>query len=167
MDSDDKSPFMKMIEREYKTISKNYFKTVANKNLSKEDNEDIFHDTIIKCDKLLKGKDINEDEMKSYLYKSLKTNGYREAEYYRNKKKFNCEFNCEIPEFNESPIQEIRYDLNQIQTYIRDKYGQDMLDIIDKRMEGYTIKELEESTGKKGLNYKINKILKKVRRIFK
>ena len=46
MDSDDKSPFMKMIEREYETISKNYFKTVANKNLSKEDNEDIFHNTI-------------------------------------------------------------------------------------------------------------------------
>ena len=42
-----------------------------------------------------------------------------------------------------------------------------MLDIINKRMEGCTIKELEESTGEKGLNYKINKILKKVRRIFK
>ena len=163
MDSDDKSPFMKMIEREYETISKNYFKTVANKNLSKEDNEDIFHDTIIKCDKLLEGKDINEDEMKSYLYKSLKTNGYREAGYYRNKEKVNCR----PPEFNEPPVQETQYDLKQIQTYIRDKYGQDMLDIINKRIEGYTIKELEKSTGKKGLNYKINKILKKVRRIFK
>lgn len=163
MDSDDKSPFMKMIEREYETVSKNYFKTVANKNLSREDNEDIFHDTIIKCDKLLEGKDINEDEMKSYLYKSLKTNGYREAEYYRNKEKLNCE----IPDFNEPSTQETQYDLKQIQTYIRDKYGQDMLDIINKRMEGYTIKELEESTGKKGLNYKINKILKKVRHIFK
>ena len=73
MDFDDKSLFMKMIEREYETISKNYFKTVANRKLSKEDNEDIFHDTIIKCDKLLEGKDINEDEMKLYLYKSLKT----------------------------------------------------------------------------------------------
>lgn len=163
MDSDDKSPFMKMIEREYETVSKNYFKTVANKNLSREDNEDIFHDTIIKCDKILEGKDINEDEMKSYLYKSLKTNGYREAEYYRNKEKTNCR----PPEFNEPPAQETQYDLKQIQTYIRDKYGQNMLDIINKRMEGYTIKELEESTGKKGLNYKINKILKKVRRIFK
>lgn len=163
MDSDDKSPFMKMIEREYETISKNYFKTVANKNLSREDNEDIFHDTIIKCDKLLEGKDINEDEMKSYLYKSLKTNGYRETEYYRNKEKINCM----SPEFNEPPVQETQYDLKQIQTYIHDKYGQDMLDIINKRIEGYTIKELEESTGKTGLNYKINKILKKVRRIFK
>lgn len=163
MDSDDKSMFMKMIEREYKTIIENYFKTVANKNLSKEDNEDIFHDTIIKCDKLLEGKDINEDEMKSYLYKSLKTNGYREAEYYRNKEKLNCE----IPEHNEPPTQENQYDLKQIQMYIRDKYGQDMLDIINKRMEGYTIKELEENTGKTGLNYKINKILKKVRRLFK
>ena len=163
MDSDDKSPFMKMIEREYETISKNYFKTVANKNLSREDNEDIFHDTIIKCDKLLEGKDINEDEMKSYLYKSLKTNGYRETEYYRNKEKVKCM----PPEFNEPPVQETQYDLKQIQTYIRDKYGQNMLDIINKRIEGYTIKELEESTGKTGLNYKINKILKKVRRIFK
>lgn len=162
MDSDDKSPFMKMIEREYETVSKNYFKTVANKNLSREENEDIFHDTIIKCDKLLEGRDINEDEMKLYLYKSLRTNGYREAEYYRNKEKLNCE----IPELNEPPTQETQYDLKQIQTFIRDKYGQDMLDIINKRMEGYTIKELEKSTGKKGLNYKINKILKKVRRIF-
>lgn len=163
MDFDDKSLFMKMIEREYETISKNYFKTVANRKLSKEDNEDIFHDTIIKCDKLLEGKDINEDEMKLYLYKSLKTNGYREAEYYRNKEKLNCE----IPEYNEPPAQEAQYDLKQIQTYICDKYGPYMLDIINKRMEGYTIKELEESTGEKGLNYKINKILKKVRRIFK
>lgn len=163
MDSDGNSAFMRMIEKEYESLIKNYFRTVANRNLSREDNEDIFQDTIIKCNEKISGKDMTEEEMKSYLYRSLKTNGYRESEYARNKEREDCS----IPEIPNDDSSENILDLNAIYAYINEVYGKDARELIKKRIEGYTIHELEIATNKKGLNYIINKIFSKVRSIFK
>lgn len=167
MATQDQSPFMRLIETQYEKLVDDYFGTVANKNLSREDNEDIFHDTIIKCnDKLndkLNDNPMTDSDMKSYLFKSLKTNGIREESYARNK---NREDEDRIPidaEYNAYND----FTLDEIYEFVKKEYGDDMLDAFKKRLSGYTISELEKETNKKGLNYMINKILKRIREVFK
>lgn len=158
------TPFMMMVSREYDNLIKNFFNTSVNRNLSIQDNEDIFHDTIIKCNKIVTDKNItSEDQMKSYLFHSLKTNGYREAEYSRNKNNSHTDLNK--IHISSGGVDEVdnNIDLNIIYRYIEDNYGSEMLSIIKDHLHGYSIREIEKKYNKEGLNYKIRKIIKKIR----
>ena len=72
-------------------IANNYNKIKSNiskesiKKLNVELDEDIFHDTLLKCVKTCNKLDLTIDQLSSYIFISYKTNYLRELEYARNK----------------------------------------------------------------------------------
>ena len=81
--------FLNYIGDNYDKVKRNLLKLCNGFNEELFD-EDIFHDTIIKIDKHLGKKLLNDCEYEKYMCKSFRTNLVREKLYHRNSKTDYC-----------------------------------------------------------------------------
>lgn len=140
-------------------ISKNY--TLIKKTLKKglptyKFNEDLFHDTLLKCIDI--NKEMNDKEMLNYIFMAFKTNLYRETLYMRNILMDGItdeEYN--IPIFrDETP----KIDLIKIYEILKVNFDSTEILYFKKWTEGYSVREIEELEHTNGITYKINRIRK-------
>ena len=116
-----------------------------------EFDEDIFRDTLLTCME----KVTDESFFGNYLFIAFKTNLFREKQYHRNSMR------GEMPENYEYDVNntESYIEWNNLQEVLIKKFGQELVDLFNKRLSGYTIKELEDESHITGLNYRFKKIM--------
>ena len=138
-------------------VSKNYFtiRDRVNKESLKlfrrELDEDVFHDTLLKCDKKF---DKDDKQIINYIFISYKTNYLRELEYARNKNKEDVEVNdlelldrdCDLTDYT------------TIQDLIINKFGEHEWDLFEEYIAGNSISDISKNHKEKGLYYRFNKI---------
>ena len=141
-------------------ISKNYFtiRDRVNKESLKlfrcELDEDVFHDTLLKCDKKYENSEINDHQIINYIFVSYKTNYLRELEYARNKNKEDVEVNdlelldrdCDLTDYT------------TIKDLIINKFGEHEWDLFEEYISGDSISDISKNHKEKGLYYRFNKI---------
>ena len=84
------------------------------KTFGHESNEDIFHDTILKC-MSCSGKLLSESQIKNYIFISYKTNFKRELDYARNK---NRDEDVELQDLDELDFDRSLIDYNTIKNLV-------------------------------------------------
>lgn len=124
-------------------------------------NEDVFHDTLIKCMETLTNETIeqmDEKALMNYTYIAYKTNMFREKQYYRVKNVVPLTTKHDQPT-NTYSLSE-NWDISEkIQNYIIQKFGQELFEqycawIIDEK----SISEIENTYNTTGLYYKFKKL---------
>jgi len=150
-------------------ISTNYDKVKASlirewyKRETTEFDEDVYHDTLIKCIEQLKNKDLEPSEIMSYIVVSFKTNMLRDKTYACNKYRANDE----IETINIETTSKNDIDFNLILSSIYKKFGKDYHEIFLDWLDGMTIKELNEKYDKTNMRYVIERIKDFIKKTFK
>lgn len=141
-------------------ISKNY--TTIRNSINKESlklfrcelDEDIFHDTLIKCNKKYEICDLNDKQLINYIFISYKTNYLRELDYARNKNKEDIEVNnLEILDKDC-----ILTDYTTIKDLVISKFNENEWDLFEEYISGESISDISKNHKEKGLYYRFNKI---------
>jgi len=136
-----------MENRFFEFIGKNYNKLknecrVKIRRIGLAFNEDVFSDTIIKCNDKLKGNDkIDGKDMVSYFWIAFKKNTLREIGYLRNNT------TDEIPDiYDEDGCDEFIDLYDEIATYIIDNFGEELFQLFSLHSNGVLYKELYKMT---------------------
>lgn len=124
-------------------------------------NEDVFHDTLIKCAETLHEKGTNgmtEENLINYLYIAFKTNMLREKIYAYNKNKVNVDIDETIPYIDNFEYWNMRCEIKKfIIKYFDEKTFEECCEwIIDRK----SVTEIEQKYNDKNLYYKFAKIKK-------
>ncbi len=146
------SEFINFINDNYDYI-KNKISTVSKTKF----NEDVFHDTIIKCYNLLIDDKINvpkESDALAYLYTAYKLNIYRYRLYSNNKPKLEIEETYKIYD-NDS---ECKCDIALIFENLNKKFSKDIIEVYFEYVLGSSINHLQEKYKIKNLKYKFKNI---------
>ena len=151
----------KILSEKYEKIKSDFSKSY--KYSTGEDlDEDVFHETILKCCDVEKLEEMSEKAILDYVYRAFKQNMLREKQYYRNK------MTDSITEDTENSLVRREnfsgnYDYELLISYLENTYGKDLVELLFKwKIDGYSIKELEGSSGVSNLNRKLNKIIKDI-----
>ena len=135
-----------------KTLLKKEWFKMKHKNFD----EDIFHNTLIKCMDKFNSTMFNENEFMAYLVSSFKMNVIREENYFINSTKDNKDVNTIKKEiFDNSNI-----DYNNLLIDICENFNKEYTNIFQDWLDGCTIKELNQLYNKKNCRYIIDKIRK-------
>lgn len=117
-------------------------------------NEDVFHNTLIKCI------NINDDNLEikdipKYIYEAFKLNSIRELLYHRNVKR---DYTFDLDNIKKY-YYDTKLDYKNIINIINKKFGDNLTNLFYKwRCEGFTIAELEKQFNVNDLYYKFRKI---------
>ena len=117
-------------------------------------NEDIFHDTLMKCMERFNDEEFDENIFRAYLVSSFKTNVYRERLYHFN----SCRCDADIEKLDIFEKERVSIDYNIIMDDVFSKFGSDNYNKFIDWTEGSTIKELNEKYGVNNCRYVIDKI---------
>ena len=144
------------------------FKTIKNKfelqikRVGLSFDEDIFSDTILKCNEKLKESNINDKEMLYYFWMAFKNNTLREIGYIRNNT------TDQIPEDIIDEYDDEKIDLFDVVTkLIIDEFGEEIYQLFSLHANGMTEEELYKITKKENLKYIFRKVREYVRRKIK
>jgi hypothetical protein len=119
-------------------------------------NEDVFHDTLLKCLETLKRNDLNENEYLRYFSTAFKTNSLRQMKYAYHAQRTDAELD-ELPLFsNDSST----VDYNLLIERLNERYGNAQMNIFMDWLNGYTIRELNERHSRNDCRYVIDRIKK-------
>lgn len=158
--------FYNLIQKNYNEIKKRF--TTSLKNCGFDLDEDILHDTLIKCAKKLDNHEVNmsDEEMLNYVYISLKTNMIRDKYYDYNRKTIILDEAMEYSVSN-TYINDNKEIYSAVENYVIKNYDEDSFEwfcewVIDNK----SIKFLEKIHGITGLNYKLNKIKRDINNKF-
>lgn len=112
-------------------------------------NEDIFHDTIIKCSRLA-NHDMDLEEVCKYLYGAYRMNIYRDRLYARNAHihETNGEIIFHVVDEALDTQSENSIDINILLDYLRTIYDECDVDLFRRSYFGWSINELEKETGR-------------------
>lgn len=127
------------------------------KRLNLEFNEDIFMESIEKCNKTI-DRDVTSEEAINYLWKAFRNNTLRELKYYRANYII-----YDIPEDIEDTKRIIDGDFQNISDLIINKFGDKLYHLFALHANGKTYKELAKYTTIKNLKYKFRCIREYVR----
>lgn len=133
-------------------------------------NEDVFQETALKCIRAFKDREIHKENVKRYFLTSYKFNFYAAKQHNNivcldelseiallNKKGFE----------NTNKKGEDLVDCKRIGWYLRQKYGNEKVDLLKKhKCNGYSIRELEEESNCKNLRYTFIKMIEDARKHF-
>lgn len=122
--------------------------------------EDIFHDTIIKCIDTCKGNELTVDQLRNYIFISYKRNYVREQEYARNKNKVELPKDFDIESLDESGV-----DYQFIKSKVIETFGENEWKLFEDYIYGAKISEIERDSQEKGLYYRFNKIKSYVKKL--
>lgn len=166
MDNDCNKIFT-LVESKYDKI-KQQFTIAVKKSLKKDFNEDVFHDTILKCSEKEWSEDVTDEDLLNYLFMAYRTNLIREGQYACNK------YTVITDDFPDIPLNDIEdnydyYDLiDKIKSYITKQYNAKTFEeCYDRVVYGKSIKKLEKEYQDTNLRYKLDKIKKEVKKIIK
>lgn len=153
MNIDTSIKYLDYIANHYSEIRNNIEKESIKK-FGCEIDEDIFHDTILKCLKTNNKLDLTKDKLINYIFISYKTNYLRELEYARNKNRDDIEVS------NLDNIDNDRYyiDYNNIKNIIINKFGKKEWSLFEDYIYGESIQDISKENSEKGLYYRFNKI---------
>lgn len=128
---------------------------------SKPLDEDIFHDTIIKCIDTCKENELTPEQLKNYIFISYKRNYIREQEYARNKNR------SDLPEgYDISILDDINIDYEFIKKKVIKVFGEDEWRLFEDYIYGFKVSDIERDNSEKGLYYRFNKIKNYVKKLF-
>ena len=122
-------------------------------------NEDIYEDTVLKC---LQGDDIRHPT--KYLAIAYKLNYINDRDKACNRYCHDALTDINIYNIDDSIMS---LDLHVIYNIIKDKFGEDMLELYKKQLCGWSIREIEGLSGKSGLAYQFKKINQYIRDLYK
>ena len=152
------------MKQEFLTYVANNFKTIKNKfelqikRVGLSFDEDIFSDTILKCNEKLKESNINDKEMLYYFWMAFKNNTLREIGYIRNNT------TGQIPEDIIDEYDDEKIDLFDVVTkLIIDEFGEEIYQLFSLHANGMTYEELYKITKKENLKYIFRKVREYVR----
>ena len=116
--------------------------------------EDIFHDTLLKCMDKFEEKEFNENDFKAYLTQSFKINVVRERLYYNN----NMRSDTDV-EIIEKETFDVSYiDVNTILENVKSKFGNENYEKFLDWLDDKSIKEINEKHYCNNSRYIIDKI---------
>lgn len=128
---------------------------------SKPLDEDIFHDTIIKCIDTCKENELTPEQLKNYIFISYKRNYIREQEYARNKNR------SDLPEgYDISVLDDINIDYEFVKKKVIEVFGEDEWRLFEDYIYGSKVSDIERDNSEKGLYYRFNKIKNYVKKLF-
>ena len=133
--------FLNYIGDNYDKVKRNLLKLCNGFNEELFD-EDIFHDTIIKIDKHLGKKLLNDCEYEKYMCKSFRTNLVREKLYHRNSK---TDHMFDFSQYNQpftKDYVEHTIDFNMVLKLLNQKFGLKLARAYIDWLSGYNIKEV-------------------------
>lgn len=128
-----------------------------------EFDEDVYHDTLIKCMELLKDKQMEHSEIMSYIVAAFKTNILRDKTYACNKYRANDD--VEAIKIETTARDDI--DFNLMLSNVYSKFGKDYHEIFLDWLDGMTIKELNEKYNKTNIRYIIERIKEYIKKTFR
>lgn len=135
-----------------------YIKTILQKEWfkmkRKEFNEDVFHDTLLKCMKKFETKKFIEKEFMAYTVRSFQTNVLRYNLYFENSKRDSKEVTSIKKEISDNET----IDFGLLYKKITTKYSQEYCNIFIDWIDGNTIKELNKKYNRKNCRYIIDKV---------
>ena len=151
-----KQTFLTYVANNFKTIKNKFELQIKRVGLSFD--EDIFSDTILKCNEKLKESNINDKEMLYYFWMAFKNNTLREIGYIRNNT------TDQIPEDIIDEYDDEKIDLFDVVTkLIIDEFGEEIYQLFSLHANGMTYEELYKITKKENLKYIFRKVREYVR----
>lgn len=141
------------INSNYKSIKK-MLKVEWRKMETSEFDEDIFHDTLIKCMDKFNDKDFIEDEFKAYIVSSFKMNVIRSKQYYN----VSMKSNDDVETLDSCISNKLDVDYNIIIRDIRETFGDENCEKFLDWLENKSIKEINETYNCNNSRYLIDKI---------
>ena len=147
------------ISENYELIKKSLKKDLR-RNRKLEFDEDIFHDTLLKCiEKYSEIKFKNDEEFISYIIVSFKTNLKRDKLYAVNSKRYDGDVEDFASEFRDSSNEKSNIDINIIIDEIETEFGEDSKNkFVDWLINQMPIKEINEKYNCNNSRYIIDKI---------
>ena len=118
--------------------------------------EDIFHNTLIKCMEKFNSPNFNENDFMAYLVSSFKTNTIREDSYFTNSKRDDKD----VMTIKKEIFDNCSIDIDNLLSDICETFNREYCDILIDWLDGCTIKELNQLYNKKNCRYIIDKIRK-------
>lgn len=122
--------------------------------------EDIFSDTLAKCNKVFRERKMDRKTGMSYFWSAFKTNTLRERNYSRNKYRVDSsmlDYLDVLPESNEDVF-------DAVKDIIVKKFGEDAFNLFLAHACGATYDELEDENKRNDLRYLFRKIRDFVRK---
>lgn len=135
-------------------------------------NEDIFHETLIRCmSKFNETPNLNNEYLVwnfiPYFIKAYKTNAIREFQYYSNRNKVDCSFDeyefSLNPYFGDSCSIETIIDYNMLFEKVKYEFGIETFEKFSDWMNGYTIEDINKIHSCNNSRYTIDKVRKFLR----
>lgn len=123
--------------------------------------EDIFSDTLIKCNEKLKETNINNNEMIYYFWMAFKNNTLREVGYLRNHTTDEIPEDIIDEEYNEKNTFE------QVTKLIINEFGEEIYQLFSLHANGMTYEELYKITNLENLKYTFRRVREYVRKQIK
>lgn len=152
--------FMESISEQFNSIKEDFKCKIKRIGLSFD--EDIFSDTIIKCNNNLKDRKCNKKDMISYFWQAFKNNTLRELYYSRNKLRGELTIDIKDEPYN---IEEIDFD--KVSQMIIDEYGCELYQLFALHANGTSYEELSKLTDINNVKYKFRCIRKYIRDNYK
>lgn len=144
--------FLNIVANDYDSIKARFKEWTGLNNMMFD--EDVFHDTILKCETTLKDKEITEEQAIRYLWKAYQTNAIRETRYVRNRNRERLEDNMNIPDTERRSAEDI---INSLKRFISEEDLALFLKYAEKDLP-------EDSRSRRDLISKARKIQNRLRR---
>ena len=143
--------FSLYISKEYNGLKKSFISQC--KKYGYEFDEDVFHDTIIHC---FNKPEVDLTNIKNYLFCAFKQNLLRQKQYHCN----SMHTDCEDYVITDTPYDctESLVEYNDVMNLLENKFGKELVNIYKEYLNGFSIRELEETYQITGLNYKLKQI---------
>lgn len=145
--------YLDFIANNYNKIKSNISKESIKK-LNIELDEDIFHDTILKCIKTCDKLDLTVDQLSNYIFISYKTNYLREQEYARNKNRDDIDLSL----IDDCKPDKLDIDYEKMKYIIIDQFGDNEWKLFEDYIYGASISDISKENRETGLYYRFNKI---------
>ena len=128
-----------------------------------EFDEDIFHETLIKCMDKFNDRTFNENDFKAYLTSAFKMNVIRNKQYFNNAMKSNAD----VETLDSTITNQFNCDFNIIIEDVKEKFGEVECEKFLDWLENKSIKEINETYNCKNSRYLIDKIREYVKNTYK
>lgn len=151
--SDKKEYYLNYIANHYDEIV-NCVDLGSIKNFNHTYDEDILHDTILKCLNTIENLNLSDNQIKNYIFISYNTNYKRELDYARNKNRDDVIIN-DLDVINNDSND---LDYNTIKNIIKEKFGDREWNLFEEFIYGDSITNISKENNESGLYYRFNKI---------
>lgn len=160
MDTDDAGPFLSCIGERFYEI-KHSFKTKISR-LGLAFDEDIFSDTLVKCNDALSKRSLGSNKMIFYFWSAFKNNTLRDLNYSRNK------LRGEFPEdvIDEIDFETVTEDFEKISRMVILEFGDEMYEYFVLHANGMPYEKLYQLSKIDNLKYRFRRIREYVRENF-